>query len=87
MAYLRCDMDTITTELPVHIFRLYATRKNDTTQDKYVRIINLLPKRNRTESQQTRKMALHSNRIPGFCVLLSFSLAYACKLGQLPKSC
>ena len=27
MAYLRCDMDPIRTELPVHIFRLYATRK------------------------------------------------------------
>jgi len=31
MAYLRCDMDPIRTELPVHIFRLYATRKNDNT--------------------------------------------------------
>jgi hypothetical protein len=77
-------MDPIRTELPVHIFRLYATRKKDITHDKYAGIMNLLPKRNRTENQQKKKMALHSNRIPSFCVLSSFSLAYVCKLGQLP---
>lgn len=76
MAYLRCDTDPIRTELPVHIYRLYATNKNDIIQDKYARIMNLLPKRNRTENQQTMKMALHSNRIPGFCVLLSFAASW-----------
>ena len=76
MAYLRCDTDPIRTELPVHIYRLYATNKNDIIQDKYARIMNLLPKRNRTENQQTMKMALHSNRIPGFCVLLSLAASW-----------
>jgi hypothetical protein len=53
MAYLQCDMDPIRTELPVHIFRLYAAREKDITRDKYERVMNLLPKRNRTENQQT----------------------------------
>jgi hypothetical protein len=44
MTCLRCDMDPIITELPTHIFRLYATNKNDITHDKqaYVRILTPL---------------------------------------------
>ena len=87
MTYPRCDMDSIINELPVHSFRLHAAVKNDITQDIHVRILKLLPKRNRTGNQQTAEMALHSNRAPGFCVHLSFSFAYVCKLGQFPKSC
>jgi hypothetical protein len=87
MINLRCDMNPIRTELPVHIFRLYATSKNDITQDKYGRMWNVLPNRNRTENQQTMEMALHSNRISGACAHLSSSFAHVCKLGQFPKSC